>query len=185
MEDSKIIELFEQRDEAAISEAERKYGQRCRAVAFGILQSHEDAEEVVSDTWLNAWSAIPPASPKSPGAFFAKIARNLAVNRIEHRSAQKRGGGFGELCGELEECIPSPHSTEDTVDAALLTELINKFLSTENAARRTVFLKRYWQMLSVAEIARETGFSESKVKALLMRTRSALKVFLEKEDFNV
>lgn len=184
MEDSKIIELFEQRDEAAIIEAERKYGQRCRAVAFGILKNREDTEEVVSDTWLRAWSAIPPASPKSPGAFFAKITRNLAVNRIERLSAQKRGG-INALCDELEECIPSPGRTEETVDAALLTEMINKFLSAQKPPVRAVFLKRYWQMLSVSEIALESGFSESKVKALLMRTRCALKVYLEKEDFNV
>lgn len=45
MEDSKIIELFERRDETAISEAERKYGQRCRTVAFGILKALGDTDE--------------------------------------------------------------------------------------------------------------------------------------------
>lgn len=185
MEDCKIIKLFEARDEAAIREAELKYGARCRALAYGILGNREDAEEVTSDTWLCAWRAIPPAKPESPWAFFAKITRNLALNCAEKRSALKRGGRISELCCELEECIPSPLSTEETADAALLAELLNRFAASLERDKRTVFLKRYWYMLSIAEIARDTGFSQSKIKAMLMRTRNELRVCLEKEDFKV
>ena len=40
-------------------------------------------------------------------------------------------------------------------------------------------------MRPISEIAAETGFSESKVKVTLMRTRGALREYLSREDFNV
>lgn len=40
-------------------------------------------------------------------------------------------------------------------------------------------------MLSISEIANESGFSESKVKVTLTRTRNALKEFLDREDFRI
>ena len=45
MDDRKIIELFFERDEKAISEIEKKYGGLCRSVASNILAMREDVEE--------------------------------------------------------------------------------------------------------------------------------------------
>ena len=52
MEDSMIIALYFARDEQAITETDKKYGGYCRTVARNILNSHEDSEEVVNDTYL-------------------------------------------------------------------------------------------------------------------------------------
>ena len=48
MDDSKIIDLYWQRDERAIEETDSKYGAYCRAVSMNILGVREDAEECVS-----------------------------------------------------------------------------------------------------------------------------------------
>lgn len=186
MEDIRITELFGERNEEAIKAANDKYGSRCHRLALSILGDKSDAEETVSDMLLKAWQSIPPAKPKSLGAYLTKITRNLALNKAEHRSADKRGGGELPLVlDELDYCVPSKKLTEDSADARCLTELIEKFLSTQKADSRIIFLKRYWYMLSVSEIASECGFSESKVKVTLMRTRNALKDFLDREDFKI
>lgn len=186
MEDCRITELFNLRDESAIREAELKYGGYCHALAFNILGDPGDAEETVSDALFHAWQAIPPAKPRLFGAFLAKITRNLALNRIERGCALKRGNGeLSLVLDELDYCIPSSHSTEEAVDLRQLTELINRFLAEQKAENRAIFLKRYWYMYPISEIAATTGFSESKIKAVLMRTRNALKEFLDREDFNV
>lgn len=186
MEDSRITELFNERNEEAIKAANDKYGGYCHKLAFNILGDKSDAEETVSDTLFKAWQSIPPAKPNSLGAFLAKITRNLALNKAIRRSADKRGGGKLPLVlDELDYCIPSNKRTEDSVDARCLTELIKRFLSMQKAESRTVFLKRYWYMLSISEIANESGFSESKVKVTLTRTRNALKEFLDREDFRI
>ncbi len=186
MEDSRITELFTLRDESAVSEAESKYGGYCHKLAFNILGDDADAEETVSDALFRLWQSIPPEKPKSLGAYFAKITRNTALNRIERSSAKKRGSGELPLVlDELDYCISSPHSTEAAVDARQLTELINRFLSSQKSDARVIFLKRYWYMRSISEIAEEIGCSESKVKTSLMRTRGALREYLDREDFSI
>ena len=78
MEDQEIVRLYWDRDERAIEESEKKYGGLCRGVALRVLESIEDSEECVSDTWLHSWNAIPPRRPALLGAFLARITRNLA-----------------------------------------------------------------------------------------------------------
>ena len=51
MDDSGIIELYFRRAETAIEETARKYGTYLNSVAYRILNSREDAEEIVGDTY--------------------------------------------------------------------------------------------------------------------------------------
>lgn len=75
LEDTRIVELYWARDEAALTESEQKYGGFCKRVAMNILSSREDAEECVQDTWHNSWNAMPPARPNALAAFFGRIVR--------------------------------------------------------------------------------------------------------------
>ena len=58
MDDRQIIELYLERSESAISETDKKYGRYCRYIAYNILQSDEDAEEIVNDSYLKAWNTF-------------------------------------------------------------------------------------------------------------------------------
>ena len=51
MEDLQIIDLYNRRDETAISETAKKYGVFCQSIAFNILTIAADAEECVNDTY--------------------------------------------------------------------------------------------------------------------------------------
>ena len=63
MEDTKIIELFCERQEQAIVELSNKYGPACQKVASNILNDLRDIEECVNDAYLGAWNTIPPQIP--------------------------------------------------------------------------------------------------------------------------
>ena len=63
LDDSKIIQLFWARNEEAIQETNKAYGRKLHALANKILNNREDAEESVNDTYLAAWSTIPPKRP--------------------------------------------------------------------------------------------------------------------------
>ena len=63
MEDEKIIELFWNRSESAISETAQKYGNYCYSIAYNILTNSEEAEERVSAAYMAAWNAMPPKRP--------------------------------------------------------------------------------------------------------------------------
>ena len=60
MDDELIVQLYWDRSENAISETDRKYGAYCNSIAYGILQSKEDAEESVNDKYMDAWNSMPP-----------------------------------------------------------------------------------------------------------------------------
>ena len=182
MDDKQIIELFHERSETAISETANKYGKYCYTIAYHVLYNVEDSEECVNDTYLRAWNAIPPQYPEKLSAFLGKITRNLALNKYKYYLREKRGNGKNELViDELNECIPASHSTEEAVEETLLVEVLNQFLYSLPKHKRNIFLRRYWYLSSIQEIAKDYGFSESKVKMILLRTRNKLKQFLEKE----
>ena len=186
MEERKIIELYWARSEQAIIETDKKYGRLCYGVAFRILNCREDSEECVSDTYLRTWNAIPPSKPKKLSAFLARITRNLALNRYERYTAEKRGGGEVPLAlEELAECIPSPDCVQQKVEEVFLRDALNRFLGQLPLETRRIFLLRYWNLSPVSEIAESYGISESKVKTSLFRTRGKLRNFLLKEGIKL
>ena len=60
MEDREIIDLFFARNEEGILRLQEKYKAYCGKIASGVLSQKEDIEEVLNDSWLSIWNAIPP-----------------------------------------------------------------------------------------------------------------------------
>jgi RNA polymerase sigma-70 factor (ECF subfamily) len=186
MDDDKIIALYHERSEQAISQTAAKYGKYCAKIAYNILHSREDSEECVNDTWLKAWNSMPPSAPKILSAFLGKITRNLSVNRVLHDNARKRGSGeFFLALDELSECIPSENSAEAAFEEKALCELISRFLAAQTAENRRIFMQRYWYLFSVKKIAEHYSLSESAVKMRLLRMREELREILIKEGYTV
>jgi RNA polymerase sigma-70 factor (ECF subfamily) len=185
MDDRGIIKLFFDRDESALTEAEKKYNGYCHSIAYGILGDRRDSEECVNDAMLGLWNTIPPKKPENLRTYLAKLTRNFALNRYKMRSAEKRGGsGVDVSLDELEGCLPSSDNLENIVDSMVLSELLNSFLGTLKAESRIIFVQKYWYFRSVDDIARDLSVSKSKVKVSLMRTRARLAEYLEGEGYN-
>lgn len=184
MEDQQILALYWRRSEGAIVETAEKYGAYCRTIAYNILRNDEDSEECVNDTYLRAWETIPPQCPNNLGAFLGKIARNVSIDRYRHATAEKRGGSELTLAlDELKFCVPDENG--DPFDQVMLSDLWNRFLASLPAQQRRIFMRRYWYVSSVREIADAYGMSESRVKMSLLRSRKRLKAFLEREGITV
>jgi len=184
MEDFEIVEMYWDRDENAITETDRKYGKYCRKIAFSIVNDREDTEECVNDTYLQTWNSLPPQRPEKLSTYLGKICRNISINLYEKLTAEKRGGNETDAClDELSELIGGSSEVEEQLDLTVLTDLINKFLKKCEKQARTVFVQRYWYMMSVKEIAKENRMSDSNVKMTLSRTRDKLKVYLEEEGY--
>lgn len=186
MEDKQIVDLFWERSESAISETQRKYGKYCYFIAHNILYNIEDSEECVNDTYMRAWNSMPQQRPSVLKTFLGKITRNLALNRYKALSANKRNSGQVPLAlDELQECIPGEDNTANVVDDLALAEVFNCFLASLSKERRKVFMRRYWYLDSIKEIAADFSMSESKVKMSLMRSRNELKSLLEMEGISL
>lgn len=186
MDDNKIVDLYWERSEAAISESQKKYGRYCHSIAYNILCSHEDAEECVNDTYIKAWNAMPPHRPERLSAFLGKITRNTALDRYVYAKAKKRSDGRTEVVlEEMAECVPDAKTSRCLADELALKEAINGFLRSLPAQKRIIFLRRYWYISSIREIADDYGLKESNVKVTLLRTRKMFKVYLEKEGIEL
>lgn len=186
MDDSSIVALFLKRDETAIEQSREKYGRRLYALALGITADAPTAEECESDTYLQAWTLIPPHEPRTYlYAFLARLTRHISMNRVRERKSLKRSACLCELSTELEQCLPSGESMERYLDELALKEALNGFLATLSEEKRTIFLRRYWFLDSVEAISGRLCISQSKVKTTLFRCRKALKSYLEKEGYEV
>ena len=186
MEDDKIVQLYLDRDEEAVRQTSEKYGPRLRAVSFKITNDRETAEECENDTYMEAWNRIPPQEPRDYlFAFLAKITRSLSIDRYRERKTLKRNVRIVELTDELEMCIPAGNDVADDVAEKLLGEAISRFLLTLPDEKQIMFVRRYFYMDSISEIARRLLIGESKVKTTLFRLRGELRNYLVKEGYTV
>ena len=184
MEDARIVDLYWERSESAILETSTKYGKYCHAIAYNILASHEDADESVNDTYLDAWNSMPPHRPSILSTFLGKITRRISIDKWRGRTAEKRGGGEIVLAlDELSDCVPSDHNVEQAFELAELAKVIDNFVMTLPPMDRRVFICRYWYLDPISAISKQFGFSESKVKMMLHRQRRRLLSRLEREVF--
>ena len=118
--------------------------------------------------------------------FFAKIARNIALEKLRRKNAKKRGGGEAEeIFEELSELIPSDNDTEEMVVAGELKEIINSFVRNLPEKESKIFIRRYFFFETPKEIGKRFGFSENRVSVILHRTRKKLKDYLEKEGYSL
>ena len=181
LEDEQIIQLYWDRDTAAILETEEKYGRYCGKIAMNILQSASDAEECVNDTYYKTWDTIPPQRPALFPPFLGKIVRNLALDRYRYNHAQKRGQRMEVIFSELENCLSSGDFAEEALEASVVTEAIDRYLAGLSSKKRILFVQRYWYAQSIHEIARAFDMSEGQVKSTLFRLRNGLRDALKKE----
>ncbi|HKL10384.1 MAG TPA: sigma-70 family RNA polymerase sigma factor [Clostridia bacterium] len=181
MDDSKIIELYWLRDEAAICETDKKYGRLLHSITLNILSKFEDAEEIVSDTYRKAWNIMPPQRPKFLSAYLGRIARNLSINLWQKNRAQKRYSGVEILISELTDCIPLSLSVEQEIEGRELTETINFWLLSIPADDRVLFIRRYWFGDTLINLAAECGTTPNKLAGRIYRLRKRLRKFLESE----
>ncbi len=186
MEDNRIIELYYERSEEALTRSAEKYGGFCLSIAQRILLNRQDSEECVNDTWLGAWRAIPPAKPISLSAFLGRITRNLAVDRVRRSTAEKRGSGeYTVALSELDECVPARGTIEERLEAGQIAAVINRWLAGLDREKAAVFILRYYYLKPVAEIAEELDISGSKTASVLHRLRVSLRKELEKEEISI
>lgn len=186
MDDTKIIQLYWDRDKQAITATAEKYGSYCTAIARNILGSCEDAEECVNDTYLNAWNAIPPHRPSVLSAFLGKLTRNLSIKRYKRNTAAKRGGGQAALVlDEIAELVSDTDTVERELDRKELVKAIDAFLGTLSAEKRCLFVRRYWYFDSISQIAVGFGMTENNVSVTLNRLRLKLHNYLSERGFSL
>ena len=186
LSDAQIVELYWQRDQAAIAATDAKYQRHLMAVARNIVHDPWDCEECLNDTYLGAWNAIPPASPTSLRAFLTTIMRRIAVNR--YYSNQRAGRIPTEMTvalSEIEAFTDDGTSMDAELDAMHLGQTISRYLRTLDARQRYIFMSRYYTANTVDSIAHSLHVSRSTVNKQLALMREGLKQALESEGYEI
>lgn len=182
MNDAEIVELYFARSETAVLETDRKYSRVLKQIAYNILRDLGDTEEIVNDTYMGAWNAIPPTRPNSLKHFLSRITRNLSFNRLDYRNAGKRYALFVEM----DECIPDARQDVESIwEAREIGKLLNGYLETLDRKSCAVFLGRYFYSCSVSELAEQYSLTQRQVKYMLSKAREGLRDYLEKEGVRV
>ena len=184
MNDTNIIDLYWSRNEQAIEETDKSYGSFLLRFSQRILENRQDAEENVYDTYMRTWDSIPPQRPIYFRAFLTKICRCLALDRLDWHNAAKRNAELVSLTEEMAGCIPD-RRIDDRIEGKELGRLLDAFLADLPKDSRLIFLRRYLYLDTVEEIALRYGFSQSKVKMQLKRTRTKLQTYLNQEGIRV
>jgi len=185
MTEERIIELFKKRDEQAVRECIRQYEGYLRTVASSVLADPADVDEAVADTWLAAWDTIPPQQPKYLRLYLARITRNRAIGIWRRNNAYCRGGGETTLALEELREIAGGGSPEESLDMKMLSMAISNFLKNQGQLQRVVFVRRYFYLHPIAEIASSLNLKEANVRVILSRTRSKLKKYLLQEGYTL
>jgi RNA polymerase sigma-70 factor (ECF subfamily) len=118
-------------------------------VAYEMLGSAADAEDVVQETWLR-WADVESAEVRDPRAYLVRIATRQALNRLR-TLARRREEYVGEW---LPEPLPtSPDVAEDVEFAESVSIAMLTVLETLAPAERAVFVLREVFEVPYADIA--------------------------------
>ena len=176
MTEERIKKLLYDRDAAALEALQSEYTRYCAAIAGGILADEGDVEEVVADVWMQVWTSIPPNQPEHLRLYVGRIARNLALNRLEYHSAGKRAAPLEELAAL---------TPDRNLERQALKDALERFLRQQKPEHRQMFLRRYWYGDSIEELTARFGCTKARATGILFRLRRKLRETLEKEDLYV
>ena len=186
MKDAEIVDLYWERNEAAIQQTQQKYGAYLSKIAYNILSDFEDSKECVNDTYLSAWNSMPNHRPNVLSTYLGKITRQLSIDVFRKKNSTKRyASEYAVSLEELGDSFSDGATPDQALDAKLLDEAINRFLRTLPVDARNTFIGRYYFFDSLKDVARYCGMSEAKAKSMLYRTRQSLKAYLVEEGFNL
>lgn len=186
MQDENIVALYWERNETAIEETKNKYERYLFKIAHNVLSDFEDSQESVNDTYLAAWNSMPPHKPNVLSTYLGKITRRISIDIFRKKNRNKRRASeYALSLTELEDSISSENTPEEDLEVKLLANAINDFLHTLPKDARNLFIGRYYFLDSLRDAAKYCGMSESRAKSLLFRTRCNLKIYLEKEGFEI
>ncbi len=182
--DEAIIELYWSRNESAIRETERKYGEYLFGIAYNILHDRSDSEECRNDTYLGVWNAIPPTRPTVFPAFLTRIMRCIAINRYKEKDRKKRvPSEFTIAMEEIENTMAAFENVSEEYEAVELGKIMSDYVQKLPGRQRYIFIERFYMAEPVENIAGELDIGVSTVYRDLERIKQNLKLYLEKRGY--
>ena len=186
--DEELIAEFKAGNTAAFDEIVERFGPRLYQTAYALLSSHHDAEEVVQDTFVRAFRALPKfRGDSSLSTWLQRIATNLSRNKYHWN--RRRGAEVNmSLTRDAEEHGEEPDGEEISlpderhVPTAELEKTVKAgFDALPESVRETMVL-RHVRECSYEEIAAILNCKVGTVKSRIARGRELLMNFLKRNE---
>jgi RNA polymerase sigma-70 factor (ECF subfamily) len=136
-------------------------------VAYEMLGSAADAEDVVQESWLR-WADVDRARVRDPRAYLVRVVTRQALNRLR-TLARRREDYVGEWLPEP--LLTSPDVAEDVELAESVSIAMLTVLETLGPTERAVFVLREVFEMPYDEVAEATGKSAATVRQIARRAR--------------
>ena len=170
VEDDVLVSRAQAGDEQAFTELVKEYHAFVYAIVSGVLDDLRDAEEVVQDTFINAYRGL--AQLENPARFrgwLAEIARNCARDRLRKHNPENV---------PIDEVRSPSLETSDSADARLIQdeqrELVRRAMMTLSQKDREIARAYYLDGASYDELIRTHGLSYKAISFRLHRAKRTL-----------
>ncbi len=179
LEDERLVALIRAGDDAAFETVFRLYAAALCTFAAQLLHAHESAADLVHDVFLNVWRNREHLHIReSLQAYLYRAVRNRALDtKARERVSERWVATLADEKGAVVEPFVRP-SIDREIDARSLTTALEQALHLLPAKRRQVFLLRWKEELSYAEIAEMLDISPRTVEVQMRRALQALRAHL-------
>jgi RNA polymerase sigma-70 factor (ECF subfamily) len=186
LSDEELVSLARQRHEAAVRTITTRYNRRLFRIARSILRNDSDAEDVVQETYVRAFTGLDMFRGDAAfGTWITRIAMNEALGRLRRRKPTVDWETYGENRHQAE-IIHFPASAassdpEKTLAQGQVRAVLEQAIDQLPDAFRAVFVARIVEGMSVEETADLFGLRPETVKTRLHRARVLLRSELDRQ----
>ena len=180
--DRDLVDRMAHRDEKALAELYDRYGPRLYGVAYSLVGEHADAEDVLADTFSQAWRGATGFDPRrgSVPAWLTVMVRSRALDLVRSKLRRDRATeravrdaaeppGFGAPA-------PGPGAGAEQLDRQ---HAVSQALQTLPDPQREAILLAYYEGLSQSEIARRLseplGTIKTRIRDGMRKLRETLR----------
>jgi RNA polymerase sigma-70 factor (ECF subfamily) len=184
-DDAELVRRALSRDEAAVRAIMQANNRRLYRLARGILRNDTEAEDVVQDTYVRAFTHLEQfRGDSSLSTWLSRIAMNEALGRLRR---QKPGVEWSELekSASQAQIIPFPLASSDDPEKSMaqreIRDVVEHAIDELPEPFRLVFITRVIEGMNVEETAEILGLKPETVKTRLHRARNLLRDNVERK----
>jgi RNA polymerase sigma-70 factor (ECF subfamily) len=181
LSDNELVQEVRNGRRQAFTELMRRYQERVYWVARRIVGSHDDADDIVQETFVKAYLAL--GEFRGDSSFFTwiyRIAVNLSLNALRKRQVLN----YLQESELLSRILPSPDNPEKSLEASETESALQRAVATLPEKQKAVFIMRYFDEMSYEEIGRVLKTSVGGLKANYFHALRKVREYLRHEIQN-
>ena len=176
-----LVKRCQNRDMQAMEEIVGQYENQVYNIAYGMLGSPEDAQDITQDVFVSVWEKIGQFRFRSKfSTWLYRIAKNMSLNEKSRRTNRKTD--VVEI-DDSQAWVPVDYQTpEDEILASEQQQILHKALGQLKESYRTILVLREMDELSYEDLSAVLGCSIGRVKSRLYEARMQLRGILKREN---